>query len=452
MPAWPDYTITIVDFNHTIDVTDLCTGFSTEIKVGIAELGKASATVTLDNDDGRFTPYEGGGTGTYRYLDWYSQTIQIVNDTTRVVFDGVIRDISFDDNGVNSTMTITAVDWLSAASSEVVDAPAVGSLGTPGESMTRALQGIAGWGPGVTLPYFGDSTATQNPVCFDQGTGSTKTAMVALTSVTAHDIIATVIMPAGPSVHFPGAITFQQSPRIATYRCDVVDYTLNKTFAEGGVIFDENPSATTSADARLPFSKLEIGYSDDLLTTTATVQSGVALAYYSFTSTNTDAEERYGSRARTYLDIGEPGLAAVTQSAEFWTQRAAEVRYVPIRIETRTSVSEAALGNLGRSKMNDLLAMQTVPFSVARITYTATNGAQVDVPMVITGRKVNATPSDTRIILDMIPAVDWQSFVLDDDLLGILGDITDQYDEATIEYDQLGFDYDGETLVGNRLG
>ena len=129
-----------------------------------------------------------------------------------------------------------------------------------------------------------------------------------------------------------------------------------------------------------------------------------------------------------------------------------EVRYVPIRIETRTSVSEAALGNLGRSKMNDLLAMQTVPFSVARITYTATNGAQVDVPMVITGRKVNATPSDTRIILDMIPAVDWQSFVLDDDLLGILGDITDQYDEATIEYDQLGFDYDGETLVGNRLG
>ena len=91
-----------------------------------------------------------------------------------------------------------------------------------------------------------------------------------------------------------------------------------------------------------------------------------------------------------------------------------------------------------------------------QITYTPTGGSQTTADCVISGRTINATPKQTTIILDLLPAVDYQSFRLDSPIIGVLAGIANvtTYDDSGVTYDDVAEPYDGSgtTIEGFRLG
>ena len=114
------WIISFGDRTFSANVTSRSLGFSTDIVVGIGELGRMQCVITLDNNDGAFTPAEGGGTGTYKDIDWYTQQLKIdvaFTGRTADLFNGIIRDFDISDDGTNSYVTLRAVDWLQVASS-----------------------------------------------------------------------------------------------------------------------------------------------------------------------------------------------------------------------------------------------------------------------------------------------------------------------------------------------
>ena len=69
---------------------------------------------------------------------------------------------------------------------------------------------------------------------------------------------------------------------------------------------------------------------------------------------------------------------------------------------------------------NKLLDISTAIWQPAEITYTPTGCPEQTVMAVIKGRTVSATPDQTTITLDLVTANQYQSFILDDQYLGVL--------------------------------
>ena len=422
MPAFDNYIVEFGDRNGYTDITSDVLGFITSIEVGIGQLGKMTATLSIDNNAGNYTPEQGGGNGAYKTVDWYTQAVLIEAQTplrTVEVFSGVIREVNIADNGVNSTVTIVAVDWAQTVTGAKADITESSSPVAIGTAINNVLEGTSGWGAGVTLQSFGDATATNNPVAFTLGVATSDVGRVAQTNVEAFDIITQTQLPAGPFLNYPGGIGFQASPKINNFNYFLIDSTLNKTSFAGNVEFSETPSAVTPATTVLPATSLTVDFTTDNLTTTTAVTSGIS-GLSTQTSTNTTAAEKYGSRSRVYGKTANVSNADAADVASFWTSRQSTVRYTPVRITTTISAIEAACGNNAYLALTYLLSLTEAPFSTATITFTPTGGTQITTGTVIQRRTVRATPSDTTIILDLLPAVDYQSFVLDSAVLGVL--------------------------------
>ena len=453
MAAFDQYIVTFGDRNGFTDITSDVMGFTSSIEAGIGQLGKMSATLTINNNDGDYTPSEGGGNGAYKTVDWYTQVLRIRAETLSrdvELFSGVIREIDISDNGVNSTVTIKAVDWtqtVTGAADDITELPTSHAIG---QAINNVLRGESGWGAGVTLQSFGDISATNNPVAFTLGVATSNVGRVAQTNVEAFDIITQTLLPAGPFVNYPGQISFQASPKYNIFNYFLIDSTLNKTSFAGNVQFSETPSAATPATTVLPITALTVDFTTDNLTSSTEVTSGIS-GLTTQTNTNTDAAEKYGSRTRAYRSTANVSNADVADVASFWTNRQSTVRYTPSRISTTISAIEQACGDNAYLALSYLFSLAEIPFSTATITYTPTGGTVVDSHTVIQKRTVRATPSDTTITLDLLPAQDYQSFVLNSKTLGVLGGTLDTYDKATYTYDE-NVQYDGFPVQGNRLG
>ena len=98
------------------DFTSRVMSMSISQQVDVNEIGRGQCIITLLNKDGALTP---GGGGTYSSTDWFAQGVYVnastntgAGATSTDVFDGVIVDFDLVDNGVYSTVTITALDGL----------------------------------------------------------------------------------------------------------------------------------------------------------------------------------------------------------------------------------------------------------------------------------------------------------------------------------------------------
>ena len=98
--------------------------------VDVNVMGRGVCVITLLNKDGALTP---GGGGTYSSTDWFAQGV-FVNastdtggaETSTDVFDGIVVDFDLEDDGVFSTVTITAIDCLTVGGKS--PGPSVASL------------------------------------------------------------------------------------------------------------------------------------------------------------------------------------------------------------------------------------------------------------------------------------------------------------------------------------
>lgn len=108
-------------------------------------------------------------------------------------------------------------------------------------------------------------------------------------------------------------------------------------------------------------------------------------------------------------------------SAEFWTTRQAEARYVPRQLRTTIETVETHNDSTAAlDQVEQLLSIKRGFWHPIQVTYTPTGGSEVTANCVISGRTINATPAQTTIILDLLPAIDYQSFRLDSSVIGLL--------------------------------
>jgi hypothetical protein len=104
----------------------------------------------------------------------------------------------------------------------------------------------------------------------------------------------------------------------------------------------------------------------------------------------------------------------MSDTLENLVARMSEITYVPERVTVRASSTPTA------GVFNDLLDVTDGFWQVCDIEYTPTGAASTTTGSVIVSRTINATPRDTTIVLDLLPAANYQSFTLNSDILGVL--------------------------------
>lgn len=124
------------------DITDRLLGAEVDMSIGIGDVPQAIGTFVLDNNDGLYTPsnasrkydtvlaYDADVAYETAYepehlWEWFRQPVFLVpvmngsevNPTTGAGwFSGFCTDVQFEDDGFNSTLTLTVVDWFTFAS------------------------------------------------------------------------------------------------------------------------------------------------------------------------------------------------------------------------------------------------------------------------------------------------------------------------------------------------
>lgn len=469
-----------------VDFTDRSLGFSSRLRADIAELGSASCTITLDNNDGELTP---GGGGTYSQWDWHSKGIFIsatVGSHTPTIFHGLVTDFRLEDDGFNSFVQITGQDFMTVGGRAVQQQEISGPIGyqmtvadaiffTFNESYVDLGGGAVLDFSGVPLPQWGLPFKTTSPVSgesspFGFRANSLFSPYLDGEERVASDWLVTTIMPFGPSVAWPTTIDviglgFPVPDRYVTARyrfAYATAYLLTNTqyryqFAED------------TASGELPFRNLQRGWTVDELVTKAKI-TGVASDLggsdtYTATVVNEDAEKLYGERAVTYNDIvlGDPspfvpgfgGDDQAQEIAERYANARSRSKFVVQQLEVTSKMCDGYVGDSSTSEQAwaELLDTFSGMWQVATVEFTpAGTSTTITEPVVIWARQIDATPEDVRVTLSFYPVQYTCAFVLNDDVLGVLGGTLDTYDTGSLTYDAGLLRYNGRPEHGMTLG
>ncbi len=203
--AWPDYSIYLVeDVNNRNDIAGTVLGFSIEQVAEAGQMGRGNAVIELDNQDGRYTPYNGG---TYSDVDWFSAAIEITVGTyptsiQSYLFAGMIVGFDLVDDGINSKVRLSVADAFSIGGrTAIVDRTVTGTTTGLADFIETYWSGTYGE---VQLPTLGAGAGAEP---YDDDAGPTaleidyKLADVPQTA--AMDEMNAAVLPAGPGVAFP---------------------------------------------------------------------------------------------------------------------------------------------------------------------------------------------------------------------------------------------------------
>lgn len=453
MASFQGWHIYLVDGTGQTEITDYVLGFSTKETVNIGSPSTVDAFLTLNNNDGRFTPADGGGTGIFKNTDWLAKSLKIqaevdytpapVGDTTLVSL--VIADVQFNDDGQNSQMTIQAQDWLSLTSSAVIDVSDNGSDTTLWTNISQVFDSPSF---DVVFPQLDRPDYGTRVFDFPGSIQTSSLRGVAANRVTALDYINQAFLRAAPGIILPQAIAISDPFKEIYYVLWIIDRTLNNTSYFNlvpDIEFDD-----TGGDGVMAFRKVTPGFKFNEITSRSTVTSAKS-GVTSQTSTNVETGNRYGTRTRTITQTGNATDADALTAAQFWTKRQGSSRYTPRKLETSIETIFAKNSSDATGKAVWFLLDSYTLWFPCKVTYTPTGGQQISEACVISGRTIEAVPGRTTIKLDLLPANDYQSFTLDSDLLGVLGGTLDTYDKATYTYDEDVL-YNGVPVHGFRLG
>lgn len=378
------------------------------------QLGTGTARVTLDNSDGELTP---GGSGTYANVDWLTSGLFLeatVSSTTVSVFHGIITDFAMTDDGNgNSAVTLTALDVFQ----------------------------IVGRQEAETFSLVGTNTAYQLYHMTNPGFGRAKVPTLGLSSMRAywHELNDTAAdvphdLPAGTYV-IGDAINNNVMPNEQTVAFPTILDTDGTYFAadawtgftvdglaRAGVLATGNVFVFTEFDpmptGQMPFRSLVRDFHIDLVTNAAKVTAldgGTAQSY-----SDTDSQERYGTRARTY-DTTSVDDAQALKTAQLWVNRYAYKETFDMTASSlQVSDSMVQSRNGDEAKWRGLLDVTAGWWQTGSVTYTPTGGASRTDAFIIAGRSIDATPADTTVTLKVRPQSIYLAFVLDDPDRGVL--------------------------------
>jgi len=376
-------------------------------------IGRGTCRITLLNKDGALTP-DGGGT--YSSTDWFAQGVFVsaITDTggattTTAVFHGIVVDFDLVDDGVYSTVTITAVDWVTIGGKTTPPTvPTFDPGGSYAGLVTLAFQADFG---AVLLPLLGEfSTATQKLALNSQSpaiaNSSTQTfsTFADLWQVfivpTANDVLwATTIRENGPATYDFSHIPVTNT-RDTAYRTDFV--------------FD--PSGSVSG-TDLPFKadNFQQAFNNDTLITAAIIQGNYSGAT-SVTSTAATVNT-YGSRTVAFTNTCVNDSTAASNMATLLTNRYSTSRFTPVSLSLSASLVKATCDDAAKTRWETLLSITNGIWQKATITWAGSGAATQTADCVIKGRRIDATPQDVTVTLTLGNWIDNHGFILNTDTL-----------------------------------
>jgi hypothetical protein len=369
----------------------------------------------IKNFTGSFTP---GGGGTYGNIDWFNQAV-LINGTTTVggvptsfkLFHGIVDQFALDDNGINSYVTISFIDALTAG----------------GRSATVNTAGVAGTASSNIEDFYENlspSNPAQMPTLGGTSAGYTVTTKLLTSDYLVYSAtpnvgnslnssIQLLITSVGPSMVIPTKITLTNPD----FGYELIDYTMTRNAANRTTFLFKDK---TVSGTQLPIGELVTGYDEDQLTnyvTTTQVDTGNTITSFNPTSTT-----KYGQRFRSYTQVAFVPFDVFNQQLtnDSWINRFGEITFAPEELSFSSKMVQSAAADAAEPFWNKILDIESVMWQPVQLTYTPTGCAQQTKMSVIRSRRISATPSDCQVTLGLLPAYQYQSFILDDTYLGIL--------------------------------
>lgn len=397
--------------------TDRVMGMSINQQVDVNEIGRGICTLTLLNKDGALTP---GGGGTYSSTDWFAQGVYVQSvtniggaDTFTTVFEGVIVDFDLTDDGVYSTVTITALDGLTVAAKTVGSTIGVGGYNYKGlyDSLVDAT--------GIVFPRLGASTAAAAPnyewsanlYGLSNSPGST------ISPTTYADALQTYLIPSANDVTWATSITYVSFSLATLYGIRSLGPETTRSEANRWTFTFDPSNSITGTD--LPFSVRDFqqAFNNDTLINQAQVR-GVATGLTTQTSTNA-SNTSYGNRTVQFLStLNETDTQAQTVATRL-TNRYSTSRFTPVSLRVTASMVKARCANAAQTTWEALLGISSGIWQRTKITWSGSGASSQTAYCVIKGRRIDVTPQDTVVTLTLGNWADNHSFILDTDQLDV---------------------------------
>jgi hypothetical protein len=423
-----DWAFYLTNVGGPVDVTDRCLGFTVEQITPIGQMGRGDARIEIRNDDGAFTPKAGG---TYSSTDWFAYYLEVectvtnatANSQTAVLFNGPITGFDLRDDGVNSTVVISAMDMLSAVGASIPENVNVAKMSAPDIHLMieRLYNGLDLW-PGVPLNRFSglpmtlQTQYTRNPgvsatLMFTDGTGN----------LSAMELLNNSFMPGGPFVAYPTIIDSDtQTTDVA-----VVDWSMLKS--ESGTngnervtfnLYETSGQIATS----IPYSGLQRGFNNSEMANVAVLTSVFGPTTYRVTDSASIA--KYGPKSVQFNEIKVGLDATFTQApAERWANRNSTPDFVTLEVATSEATIAAFANDAAYDEVADLLDIRTGMWNLAEVVFTpAGTSTRLGDNCIIASRSIGGTPGRVRIKLGMLPENNNVAFVLDSSSLGRLSE------------------------------
>ena len=407
------FTITIGNLGASYDITSEVMSFNVDTQVSLAEIGTSKGSMLIKNFTGSFTP---GGGGTYGNIDWFNQAV-LINGTTTVggvptsfeLFHGIVDQFALDDNGINSYVRISFIDALTAGGRSATVATNFG--------VSDAQIQIEG-----AYENYVASDPAQMPTLGGTNTGYTVTTKLLnnnfnVTSNTdgignsLNSSIQLLITSVGPSMVIPTTITLTNPD----YGYELIDYTMTRNAANRTTFLFKDK---TVSGTQLPIGDLVTGYDENQLTNYVTLTSASGLT--TKTSFNAASTTKYGQRFRSYTQTAISTVAQLDDTVNSWINRFGEITFAPEELSFSSKMVQSAAADAAEPFWNKILDIESVMWQPVQLTYTPTGCAQQTKMSVIQSRRISATPSDCQVTLGLLPAYQYQSFILNDTYLGIL--------------------------------
>lgn len=425
------WTVSIGTKGSFTDFSSRTAGLNVTQRLQRGALGYGNAAITLRNNDGELTPNAGG---TYDSVDWFSQLVRITatvtdgtSSETVPVFTGTIEEFDVLDDGVTSNVTISCLDFM-AISGRVPAADigayyGTGTLTASGAFRTMYHGSPGGLVPGVELGLYGGTTARVSTPALSNA--ETQQYYIPLANATVGEVVNNSILPVEMCHAWPTEMVFSGEPG-AIYDPDYVVF-----FSAVGM----NRTSTSTSDKRAPIEFEFVESPTGTQLTTNRIRTGYNFKqmrnYADFEGTFTGATKQTAESSSSISKYGQSAVgfrnAATytdTQSLEAatrWANRFDDVGYAVDRITLKASTVSGQCADPAYERFADLLDIRSGLWNVATVEYTPTgaSSALTDV-CVLYGRTINATPLDTTITCELVPASNYQTFQLDSNTLGVL--------------------------------
>jgi hypothetical protein len=398
----------------TTDFTSRTLGLSVAQGTDLATIGTSTARISLDNNDGELTPAAGG---TYASTQWFKYALEINcqidygagSTVTTQVFAGIIDGFDLQDDGIDSTVTISAVDVFQTASRQQVETYSNAFVGSVAAAI-RDLADPSNSFNNTVMPNFGETAySTGNITVVDKSPAAvSRLILLQGSTVSASpigDYLANNIVTTGLTAVWPG----QFGTGTAHQRVYVVEDAQRDDLTT--FEFAENAAGT-----ELPFRSLKRTFQLDQLTNAARITRQDT----GYVATNNQATANFGPRLREYVTASRLDADADTDASN-WTLRFANPRYTTTSLQVTASMVKERASDSHATAWANLLSVEDGIWAGAKVQFTPAGrpGAITDYSLIL-GRTITATPSDTTVTLALRPSIDYGTFTLDSAALGII--------------------------------